>query len=39
MALRGSPALLRSYPRVEVRYGNPDEPRRARVVATATTLM
>ncbi|MEV4505631.1 hypothetical protein [Streptomyces klenkii] len=31
--------FLRSHPRVEVRYGDPDHPRRARVVASATTLM
>ncbi|MFC5143530.1 hypothetical protein [Streptomyces aureoversilis] len=31
--------FLRSHPRVEVRYGNPDRPQRARVVATATTWM
>ncbi|MCH0541453.1 hypothetical protein I3F58_18185 [Streptomyces sp. MUM 203J] len=31
--------FMRSHPRVEVRYGDPDRPDRARVVATATTLM
>ncbi|MGW2597916.1 hypothetical protein [Streptomyces klenkii] len=31
--------FMRSHPRVEVRYGDPDHPRRARVVASATTLM
>ncbi|MGK5632700.1 hypothetical protein [Streptomyces sp. URMC 123] len=31
--------FLRSHPRVEVRYGDVDHPERARVVATATTLM
>ncbi|MDH2391171.1 hypothetical protein QCN29_20730 [Streptomyces sp. HNM0663] len=31
--------LIRSHPCVEVRYGDPDRPDRARVVATATTLM
>ncbi|WKU48851.1 hypothetical protein Q3V23_34985 [Streptomyces sp. VNUA116] len=31
--------FMRSHPRVEVRYGNPDHPGRARVVASATTLM
>ncbi|MBT2385520.1 hypothetical protein [Streptomyces sp. ISL-11] len=31
--------FLRSHPRVEVRYGDPDDPGRARVVASATTLM
>ncbi|MFF5130091.1 hypothetical protein ACFY41_24535 [Streptomyces syringium] len=31
--------FLRSHPRVEVRYGNPDRPERARFVASATTWM
>ncbi|UQA92076.1 hypothetical protein [Streptomyces halobius] len=31
--------FMRSHPRVEVRYGDPDHPDRARVVASATTLM
>ena len=31
--------FMRSHPRVEVRYGDPDQPGRARVVASATTLM
>ncbi|WP_171166551.1 hypothetical protein [Streptomyces sp. I05A-00742] len=31
--------FLRTHPRVEVRYGNPDRPRKAAVVATATTWM
>lgn len=31
--------FMRSHPRVEVRYGDPDHPGRARVVASATTLM
>ncbi|MGK5545132.1 hypothetical protein ACSNOH_10425 [Streptomyces sp. URMC 127] len=31
--------FMRSHPRVEVRYGDPDHPNRARVVASATTLM
>ncbi|ARZ71752.1 cytotoxic protein [Streptomyces albireticuli] len=31
--------FMRSHPRVEVRYGDPDRPDRARVVASATTLM
>ncbi|MFF7725733.1 hypothetical protein [Streptomyces sp. NPDC008001] len=31
--------FMRSHPRVEVRYGNPGHPGRARVVASATTLM
>ncbi|MFI9722900.1 hypothetical protein ACIHFE_25135 [Streptomyces sp. NPDC052396] len=31
--------FMRSHPRVEVRYGNPGQPDRARVVASATTLM
>ncbi|SPE47633.1 hypothetical protein SNS2_0038 [Streptomyces netropsis] len=31
--------FMRSHPRVEVRYGAPDQPGRARVVASATTLM
>ncbi|MCF3103023.1 hypothetical protein IPZ58_15710 [Streptomyces roseoverticillatus] len=31
--------FMRSHPRVEVRYGDPDHPERARVVASATTLM
>ncbi|MEV4923805.1 hypothetical protein [Streptomyces roseoverticillatus] len=32
-------AFMRSHPRVEVRYGDPGHPDRARVVASATTLM
>ncbi|MEU4213724.1 hypothetical protein AB0F13_27785 [Streptomyces sp. NPDC026206] len=42
MELDGLPAdvqFMRSHPRVEVRYGDPDHPNRARVVASATTLM
>ncbi|MCH0564884.1 MULTISPECIES: hypothetical protein [unclassified Streptomyces] len=35
----GDTDFMRSHPRVEVRYGDPDRPDRARVVATATTLM
>ncbi|MEU2515792.1 hypothetical protein [Streptomyces syringium] len=31
--------FLRSHARVEVRYGDPDHPDRARVVTSATTLM
>ncbi|GGX75064.1 hypothetical protein [Streptomyces hiroshimensis] len=31
--------FMRSHPRVEVRYGDLDHPDRARVVASATTLM
>ncbi|KNB49938.1 hypothetical protein AC230_24715 [Streptomyces caatingaensis] len=31
--------FMRSHPRVEVRYGDPGHPARARVVASATTLM
>ncbi|MGX8905807.1 hypothetical protein ACR820_11350 [Streptomyces netropsis] len=31
--------FLRSHPRVEVRYGNPDRPEKARFVASATTWM
>ncbi|MCA6094831.1 hypothetical protein LE181_21995 [Streptomyces sp. SCA3-4] len=31
--------FMLSPPRVEVRYGDPDHPDRARVVAEATTLM
>ncbi|MFI0742558.1 hypothetical protein ACH4PU_31445 [Streptomyces sp. NPDC021100] len=31
--------FTRRNPRVEVRYGNPDRPREAHVVATATTWM
>ncbi|MEU1376001.1 hypothetical protein ABZ442_20435 [Streptomyces triculaminicus] len=31
--------FMRSHPRVEVRYGDPGHPGRARVVASATTLM
>ncbi|WP_424888933.1 hypothetical protein [Streptomyces sp. XH2] len=31
--------FMRSHPRVEVRYGDPGHPDRARVVASATTLM
>ncbi|WP_344118473.1 hypothetical protein [Streptomyces blastmyceticus] len=31
--------FIRSHPRVEVRYGNPEQPRKAKVVASATTLM
>ncbi|KIZ15827.1 hypothetical protein [Streptomyces natalensis] len=31
--------FMRSHPRVEVRYGDPDDPDRARVVASAATLM
>ncbi|TVL89294.1 hypothetical protein [Streptomyces sp. SAJ15] len=31
--------FMRSHPRVEVRYGDPDHPDRSRVVASATTLM
>ncbi|RLU83570.1 hypothetical protein CTZ27_28125 [Streptomyces griseocarneus] len=31
--------FTRSHPRFEVRYGNPDRPGKARVVATATTWM
>ncbi|WP_372405755.1 hypothetical protein [Streptomyces luteireticuli] len=31
--------FMRSHPRVEVRYGDPAHPDRARVVASATTLM
>ncbi|MEV4439219.1 hypothetical protein AB0K09_09380 [Streptomyces sp. NPDC049577] len=31
--------FLRSHPRVEVRYGNPDHPRKARTVATSTIWM
>ncbi|MBB5122410.1 hypothetical protein [Streptomyces eurocidicus] len=31
--------FMRSHPRVEVRYGNPDRPKRAFTVATATIWM
>ncbi|MBT2382174.1 hypothetical protein [Streptomyces sp. ISL-11] len=31
--------FMRSHPRVEVRYGNPDRPKRALTVATATIWM
>nr|BBA30762.1 hypothetical protein [Streptomyces sp. HA201] len=31
--------FMRSHPRVEVRYGDPERPDRARVIASATTLM
>lgn len=31
--------FIRSHPRVEVRYGNPDQPRKARVVARTTIWM
>lgn len=31
--------FMRSHPGVEVRYGDPDHPSRARVVASATTLV
>ncbi|MGW1197745.1 hypothetical protein ACWD4B_18185 [Streptomyces sp. NPDC002536] len=31
--------FLHTHPRVEIRYGNPNHPRAARVVASATTLM
>ncbi|WP_205041803.1 hypothetical protein [Streptomyces cinnamoneus] len=31
--------FTRSHPRFEIRYGNPDQPKKARVVATATTWM
>jgi hypothetical protein len=31
--------FMRSNPRVEVRYGDPDHPERARVVASVATLM
>ncbi|MGW1072022.1 hypothetical protein [Streptomyces sp. NPDC002537] len=31
--------FIRSHPRVEVRYGNPEQPRKAKAVASATTLM
>ncbi|MGX1855207.1 hypothetical protein [Streptomyces sp. NPDC055299] len=31
--------FMRSHPRVEVRYGDPGHPDRARVVASAATLM
>lgn len=31
--------FMRSHPRVEVRYGDPDHPERARVVASVATLM
>ncbi|MFE0046367.1 hypothetical protein [Streptomyces albireticuli] len=31
--------FMRSHPRVEVRYGNPDRPERAFTVATATIWM
>ncbi|MFC5721073.1 hypothetical protein ACFP1Z_12930 [Streptomyces gamaensis] len=31
--------FMRSHPRVEVRYGDPEHPDQARVVASATTLM
>ncbi|GAA0485245.1 hypothetical protein GCM10009544_53520 [Streptomyces stramineus] len=31
--------FMRSHPRVEVRYGNPDKPKKARTVATATIWM
>ncbi|MEV5510711.1 hypothetical protein [Streptomyces orinoci] len=31
--------FMRSHPRVEIRYGDPGQPDRARVVASATTLV
>ncbi len=31
--------FIRSHPRVEVRYGNPDQPKKARVVARTTIWM
>lgn len=31
--------FMRTHPRVEVRYGDPDDPDRARIVASASTLM
>ncbi|MEU1312732.1 hypothetical protein ABZ419_28095 [Streptomyces cinnamoneus] len=37
--LRADFRSMRSHPRVEVRYGDPGHPDRARVVASATTLM
>ncbi|MYT18584.1 hypothetical protein YWIDRAFT_08322 [Streptomyces sp. SceaMP-e96] len=36
---RGDTDFMQSHPRVEVRYGNLGPPDRARVVASAATLM